>query len=52
VTRPIIPAFLDDPDMAIALYSLRDGVRIPLDAAARLLARGIDVTALERRYGV
>jgi hypothetical protein len=50
--RPIIPAFLDDPDMVIALYYLREGVSIPLDRAARLLARGIDVTALEKKYGV
>jgi hypothetical protein len=33
---------------AIAL--LKAGHPIPLDLAAKLLARGIDVTALERKY--
>jgi hypothetical protein len=37
---------------AVAIIMLKRGQQLPLDMAYRLMERGIDVTALEAKYGV
>lgn len=36
---------------AVAIIMLKRGQKLPLDLAYRLMERGIDVTALEKKYG-
>jgi len=38
-------------DIAVAIVLLKRHQHLPLDLAAKLLAQGIDVTALEKKYG-